>query len=54
MFHGGVYERGDKNYIYIIGQTKTEDIVYNFTNRLVAKYKWKTFTDEEVQDESLD
>jgi len=50
---GAVYKRGDKNHIYITGQTRDGRYAkYNFTNRLVAKYKRKPgFTDEEVQDE---
>tara|TARA_B100001939_G_scaffold347269_1_gene368359 strand:- start:145 stop:1299 length:1155 start_codon:yes stop_codon:yes gene_type:complete len=50
---GAVYERGDKNYIYITGQTRDGRYVkYNFSNRLVAVYKRKDgFTDDEIRNE---
>ena len=50
---GAVYERAINDNIYITGQTRDGRYAkYNFSNRLVAKYKRKQgFTDEQVMDE---
>jgi hypothetical protein len=50
---GAVYERAINDNIYITGQTRDGRYAkYNFSNRLVAKYKRKPgFTDEQVMDE---
>jgi len=50
---GAVYERAIDDNIYITGQTRDGRYAkYNFSNRLVAKYKRKPgFTDEQVMDE---